>query len=357
MEYVLAPRLLVKNGDAMVKLGEDARQCVVYLGYEGPGDDQIEPEGTGFIIRHGGRSPNKETERAASYLVTARHVAKKLGADPFVIRMNHVMYPAHGHNIHIDGAEWHWHPDGEAVDVALMEFDPPEWAGWVPFDSYGFLVPLKLGQKAIQAGDLAYVVGVYPLLHGDKRNLPIVHTGNIALMPEDELIPVFAWEEPTHDKNGEPRIVYVRGYLVEANTHPGSSGSPVFVRRSIEQRIPELGDQKPVETWFYGSRWLLGVWQGSWGDDLAQFVSTPGGEATKPFGMGVVIPAPRILEILEMDELVERRRAAKLKQDRSRALKPQSASDQTGVRATNPNHKEDFTALLNAASKKNPPAD
>lgn len=42
----------------------------------------------------------------------------------------------------------------------------------------------------IGIGDMCYTIGLFHLLSGKKRNLPIVHTGNIALLPEDEKISV-----------------------------------------------------------------------------------------------------------------------------------------------------------------------
>lgn len=287
----------------MVKVGEDARKCVVYLGYEADADEGIVPEGTGFLVGYSG-SP-------AIYLVTARHVAYKLGRDPFIIRLNE-RGSGRGRNIHVDNVTWYRHPDGEIVDVAAMEFEIPKWADVTYFPTAGFLSEEKKVSKEIGAGDLAYVVGVFALLYGKRANIPAVHTGHIILFPEDEPIPVWAWEEPLLDPPGseKKRAIEVNGYLVAADTLPGSSGSPVFVRRSIERPIPKGNSKSPLECWVYGSRWLLGLWQGAWSDDLAKMVSLPQERVSRSLGIGSVVPANKIKEVLDLDELRTKRKEA-----------------------------------------------
>src|SRR3954452_24687568 len=115
MEYVLGATVLERNGDCLVRIGENARKSVAYLGYATDDPQGIDPFGTGFWIAHKG----------CGYLVTARHVTKNLGADPFVIRVNE--RHGDGKNISIDNAEWHYHPCGEVVDVAVLELSPPRW--------------------------------------------------------------------------------------------------------------------------------------------------------------------------------------------------------------------------------------
>ena len=285
--------------------------------------------------------------------MTARHVAHDLGSDPFVVRMNE--RKGGGRNIHIDFAKWHFHPAGEKVDVAVMEFDAPDWADSTVITSPTVIADIPPEERNVAPGDIVYVVGIFSHLHGERRNTPIVHTGHIALFPGDEDIPVFAWEPPLEDETGAPRIIQTKGYLVEANTHPASSGSPVFMRRSF---IYASGrhDSDEREAWVYGYVSLFGLWQGSWGHDTVQLVATPRGELKKPFGLGTVVPASRILETLETPELQKRHEKARSDRDRRRAVTPQSSSGQQ-QQDQNPLHKEDFTSLLNAAAKAKPQGD
>lgn len=71
--------------EIMSRVSEDARNCVVFLGYEtgNPADAaEIVPVGTGFLVYSG------EGGYRGVYLVTAAHVARKLGSDPFEVRQN-----------------------------------------------------------------------------------------------------------------------------------------------------------------------------------------------------------------------------------------------------------------------------
>ncbi|MBA7678780.1 hypothetical protein ES703_87058 [subsurface metagenome] len=73
--------------------------------------------------------------------------------------------------------------------------------------------------KGTGIGDEIFFVGLFSEHYGQEHNLPIVRFGNISLMP-DEKISV----RVTADS-----IIPVYGYLAEAMSWPGHSGSPVFI--------------------------------------------------------------------------------------------------------------------------------
>ncbi len=239
-----------------MRLSDDARKCVAYLGfYEG---SVFQPLGTGFFLTYGNPS--------TTYLVTAAHVAKDLSTDHFVIRLNDSS--GDGGEEEINDCEWQTHQD-ETVDIAVLEYRPPSWADYVPWPGHAIATEVKLHTKNLGAGDLAYVVGVYRLLHGKSRNMPIVHTGHIALMPGNEPIPTHDWNA-ADPKNAE--LIHVNGYLIEVSTLPAISGAPVFARRSIQVGIggDPSADQEhadAIKSWVYGTVWLLGVWHGAWMGD------------------------------------------------------------------------------------------
>jgi hypothetical protein len=151
----------------------------------------------------------------------------------------------------------------------------------------------------IGIGDFAYTVGLFMLLAGKQRNLPIVHTGHIALMPGQEDIPIRDWDDP------EGKLVrYVDGYLVEAQSLRGLSGSPVFVRPSLRDvphgRFEMVGGQSRL--------YLLGIWQGAWDAPPDEVLAVGRGKDMRvPVGMGVVVPTKRLIEILEPPVLKEKR--------------------------------------------------
>lgn len=286
-----------------VALSRDVRKCVVFLGEQvQEGLSHIKPYGTGFLLRGG-----KKVLSGGAYLVTAKHVAKQLDP-PFVIRLNKKGGGAELYEIkRPSDIRWTFHPD-DSVDLAATPFEVPDWADVTYFSADHVLRPEKMESKRIDAGDAAYVVGLFHLLHGTEENRPIVHTGHIAMLPEDEKIPV-------SDKE-------VEGYLVQANAISGCSGSPVFAQRSLSVLVPPQmlrgsihKDATPVAGEIPGSIWLLGVWSSSWKVQGSQIVSVrndadnvAGGAA--PLGMGVVVPASKLIELLEDAELADARAAA-----------------------------------------------
>lgn len=129
------------------------------------------------------------------YLVTAKHVAKPLLNAPFLIRVNIIDGTAQ--NRHTDEeVEWYSHPDSD-VDLAVSPFNY-DFTGCdvkaIPSDI------IASGEVAdanwVGSGDATYTVGLFSLLQGEKRNLPVVHSGSIALMPSDETVPVRDWDTP-----------------------------------------------------------------------------------------------------------------------------------------------------------------
>src|SRR3954464_11423517 len=81
------------------------------------------------------------------------------------------------------------------------------------------LTPLLLAQGH-QRGSRRHLSNVkcLRLLTGSARNLPICHSGAVAMLPEDERVPVVDWTDP--DRR---RRLHVEGYLVEAQSLAGLS--------------------------------------------------------------------------------------------------------------------------------------
>lgn len=331
LDYTLGPISYQQNGGALVRLGDDYRKAVVFIGSENAED--IIPAGTGFFVWHG------EGRAAEAYLVTAGHVARGLDGAPIGIRFN-----TRDNRFRVepvDMPEWRYHPD-ENVDVAVMQFTPPRWADCKAFPSIHFATPQKMESKDFGTGDLAYVVGLFRLLKDTKRNLPVVYTGHIALNPQDEEIP---WRD-TQQKITRR----TRAYLVEAGAISGASGAPVFVRRTVECLVPDpQAPQKLLRAWGHGSVWLLGLWSSSWPgtpeNDLADAFGLPK-DVKVPIGVGVVVPAERLLETLNLPQLKAQRQKNADAEDQASA----PTTDAAPV-SDNPTHKEDFTNLLRAAVK------
>jgi hypothetical protein len=265
---------------------------------------------------------------------------------PFLIRVN--MEDGSSQNRLTDTeVKWHCHSD-PTVDVAVSHFP-------YSFDGCDALaLPTSIfvaDEDHVGVGDMTYTVGLFRLLHGKQRNLPVVHAGNIALLPSDELIPVDDWDYP---KSGKRK--WVQGYLVGSQSLKGLSGSPVYVRPTFVSPEFTFPNRGPLQARIARlDLKLLGLWQGAWDAkaDAVLAADRDNEDMRVPVGMGVVVPSARLLEILDMEELRQKR------QDRKKRLESENAVSLDVVpRSTDENstHREDFTRLLGAAAQK-PPQD
>ena len=206
------------DGEPM-RLKMDVLKTVFYIGTHAPGGS-FAALGTAFLLVHG-RMP---------YLVTAKLVAAAFGDDPVQIRMNHS--DGRGRTYSYDPLQTDhphlrcfFHPS-HSVDVAVLPF-------LINIDEMGVDVLILNSSEAVDrlapqesspvgCGDLCYAVGLFSLAPGSKKNLPVIHTGNIARIADrDELIPQ---RQPNQD------IVGQEGYLVQLSNLSGLSGAPVFIR-------------------------------------------------------------------------------------------------------------------------------
>lgn len=299
------PRWLHNFSPPQMKIDDDLRKCVCFIGYGelNPSGDKFTAVATGFFV---------QIDRM-NYLVTARHVAVAFGDDPFMIRLN--AKDGSGVMIQFDGTrepedKWFVHPD-EDVDIAIVAF-PYNLAN--SLDHFAMTEDWLMRDQNIEGigvgvGDTCYAIGLFRLMQGKKRNFTIVHTGSIAAMPSDELIPVRVGK----------KLSYVRGYLVEMSNLRGLSGSPVIVRPTVDTIVARAESKKyPKEGAAIGHRVvarttryeleLLGVWTGSWEaspDDVLAL--DHGREVRVPVGLGTVVPAQKLLEILNLPAVTQLR--------------------------------------------------
>jgi hypothetical protein len=130
---------------------------------------------------------------------------------------------------------------------------------------------------------------------------------------------------------------------------------------ATRQDLPEKPTER-LELIAYRERVaLLGLWQAAWDAPSGEVVAADrGAQITVPVGMGVVVPASRIVEVFDLPVLKEKRETMKRERDLASAAVPQTTgairSEVTarpipGDGSTNPPNKEDFTSLSNAAAK------
>lgn len=181
-----------------------------------------------------------------------------------------------------EGKRWFTHPTDAFVDVAVLPWAPPlEKYDFKCVSVSSFLSDETVQKEGIGVGDEVFIAGLFAHISGSSRNLPIVRMGNIAMMP-DEVIPT--------------ELGDIEAYLVEARSIGGLSGSPAFVRKTVPLGV--------------GGFYLLGLMHGHWdipakskndllmNDDLFGKVN---------MGIAIVVPAKKILEVLNHPELVKMR--------------------------------------------------
>ena len=269
-----------------MRINSELRKSVAFVGYvrrDLAGEDEFHPGGTGFFLNYEG----------VTYFVTARHVAEAL-EPPFALRAT----TDEGETVMWDtvAAGWFAHHD-ENVDIAIVAGVPP---GVRVLGSSLILTPEKAAEHDIGVGDEVHIIGLYRLLHGRTKNQPIVHSGHLAMLPEDERI------RQRDQRTGAVRDV--EAYLVEAQTLEGLSGSPVFVRNTLQIPGRVNREEGRGRGFLLGGLHLLGIWSGAWdsppGEVLAQ--ERPGAGRV-PVGMGLTVPSYKLLELLEMPRVVEHR--------------------------------------------------
>jgi hypothetical protein len=229
------------------------------VGFVAVDQDPLQFGGTAFVV--GVRAGDGRT--AYPHLVTAKHVAEAIEPLDLLIGMN--AKDGKPRFLKTGGQKWWFHPtEPDSVDIA--EFD-------------------------IGLGDELYIVGLFTRFFGRTHLIPLVRTGNIAMMPKDQL--------PIKDFGN------MEVYLAEGRSIGGLSGSPVFVRSTLKMPVKTAAGQ-PASISGLGPFHFLGLMHGHW-DLPTTFAANELAEAVN-MGVSIVVPAKKVLEVLYHPELVEIRR-------------------------------------------------
>jgi hypothetical protein len=275
------------------------RKCVVFLGTKQEG--LFRPKATAFYVslhEHG---------VGFRYLVTAEHVVSNLQSGNHEIWVRANLRDGTTREDHLDSdAEWVMHPGnyGHRSDVALMSVD---FASEEDFLTILLSPPNGMAATKqvldtynVGVGHEIFITGLFRSHFGNHRNVPVVRVGNIAMMRE----------EPVNTKYCGP----TDAYLIEARSVNGLSGSPVFLHIPVfhAQGFDAAGRPRNDFVPYIGDKMcLLGFMHGHFDVDiLTQDVvveDIEGGSRGVHTGIGVVIPVEKIIETLNLPELVEKR--------------------------------------------------
>lgn len=268
---------------------EEIRKCVVFLGNRSQ-DGMWIYRGTAFFLT---RPLNILPPGAISYLVTSKHVIDNIrdsGSASVGVRVN---FKNGARWLETPVQNWLFHPTDDEVDIAMLPMavmaDSDQMTLLIDIVATGEIVKtLRIGP-----GDDVFFAGLFSMHEGQARNIPIMRVGNIAAMPEERIVTNFG---------------FIDAYLVEARSTGGLSGCPVFVH------LAPVGLQRRIVCDEEGSFFLLGVMQGHW-DEMSPrnargdtVIEDSLQERGVNMGIAIVVPATKILEILNHPQMLERDR-------------------------------------------------
>jgi len=295
----------------MPRIPDAALHCVVYLypsefdAYQGK-----KIGGTGFVVGVPSLANPKEHHL---YIVTNKHVALGLedeDACPFV-RINMRETGTEGHNplfphrikagkqdvktmdvLPLTVKDWTPHPAGDDLAVCPVGLSREHYS-YTYISTDMFLDEGKMRSWYIGPGDDIYMVGRFINHEGQQKNSPTVRYGVISMLPGDPI--------------KHPDDHMQESFLIEMKSQSGYSGSPVFVYGDKDRFRNEhnmsmhlllgvdwgqlLGRPEPVLT----REPDLGT--GEW-----KYKPTNQFFTRYPTGMAKVVPAWRLLGLLNMDK-------------------------------------------------------
>jgi hypothetical protein len=273
--------------------------CVVFVGRsirKGSREDDV-LLGTAFVV-----AVQEDRDTRFVYIVTAKHVAYQLSlGSPWFLRVN----AKDGESVDLrveQSGGWWFHPEEpDFVDAAVCVVDAP----WDELACAALPVSLfatdeVIGKHNIGRGDLVVITGCFTKMTGRKKNIQLVRTGNIAMMPSEK-VPGIEIEE------GRP--VESEVYLIEARSVGGLSGSPVFVRETVYWTTEVGTDRRLMDVALPGAFHLLGLAHGHWDvkeeeiNEVQIRATDKGDRRGVNVGIAVVVPAKKILDILNRPEL------------------------------------------------------
>jgi hypothetical protein len=173
-----------------MRIPDERLKRVVFIGIEvqSATTQTIKWCGTGFFISYRS-SKIKSKDMSFFYLVTARHIVAEVAGKIFYIRAN----TKDGKSTIFKGndeVEWWFHPkEDESSDVAVIQlFFKDDFVRTLDYAA----IPIEdcltddiRRTENIGVGDEVFITGLFALHSGNEKNLPIIRTGNIAMIPDE----------------------------------------------------------------------------------------------------------------------------------------------------------------------------
>jgi hypothetical protein len=275
--------------DWNMRISEEILKCVAFIGIKE--SSGFSARATGFFVQV---PLETQEDMYVTHFVTARHNVEEIekeitnGGEVY-IRLNGT--DGSVKDIKVEkNARWLFHPTDSNVDVAVIPFPTNLPFDWKVIPLTMFLPDEHLKSGKIGIGDEVFITGLFTRHFGRQKNLPIIRVGNIAMISDEKVH--LSWHGG----------VEIDAYLIEARSIGGISGSPVFFVKSPMDAKGTLH--------LGGMEYHLGgLIHGHWPVDESKIDSAVDISEEKNVNMGIaiVIPAKKILETLNQDELKEMR--------------------------------------------------
>ena len=272
-----------------MRLPDRILQTACLLGYK---KETPQYAGSGFVVAAPGAHSNSHL-----YVVTAKHLADRMECCPIIMGFSH--RDGSKALVEADDVHWYAHPtEAGAVDVAVTPFVPAQrdLLDLEPIPEHLFSSNDSIRRASIGAGDEITAVGMFTRFSHEDRHMPIVRTGNLAMLPTMR-IPV---------KNFEP----MEAYVAEIE---GLSGSPIWMRptSSFNAGQKHGGKEKQSAPLNADTDMIfLGLLHGRW-EIAERAMQGLSAQYTKNMtsGMSIIVPAHKILEVINQPELAAMREA------------------------------------------------
>lgn len=274
----------------MPRIADELLECVFFLYPDkGAALKREKTGGSGFFV-HVPLEMNPKWGQV--YAVTCRHNILHAGQTP-TIRINKKDQTADVITISAD--KWVQHHYACDVAAAPVELSTTDYGvRFVPLKD--FMTEQLLEARMIGPGDDVFMIGRLIGRDGKQKNTPSVRFGNISMMSAD----------PIKDDYG----IRQESFVIECRSLPGYSGSPVFL--TIDRTQPRPPNWfTPVNHVYrqeWHGPWLLGI---DWCHihDYAPLLDADKEAKSDPkqwtkmnTGMAGVVPAWKIVEVLNCDE-------------------------------------------------------
>ena len=180
-KYILAP-----EDEEFMLVPDDIKSCCCFIWAEINGEHKL--HGTAFFIGEKVAEDTAENLRFI-YIVTAKHLIDPLIANriPLGIRINTVDGKAE--DIEIKPDFWLHHPTDESIDAVILsdglKINKLIWA-YLPTEM--IMSDEVIKKEGIGIGYEVNMVGLFHYHPGLRKNLPLLRTGNIAMMPDEPIL-------------------------------------------------------------------------------------------------------------------------------------------------------------------------